>query len=188
MNKTFTNIVMFAAGAAIGSFATWRLLKTTYEKRIHDEIEELDNYYSAKEPKREKEAVEEQTTEEDVSELEEIVVKEGYVRYSDIKNKKGGDFVKKPYIIPSKEFDKLDDYDAETLVYHANGVLVDDMNQRIEDVESMVGNEFQNHFGDDENDRDSVFVRNEERMIDYEILYDASEYEDDSSAYMVDSE
>ena len=193
MNKTLTNALMFVAGAAIGSFTTYKLLKTTYEQKIHDEIEEMERYYSNKETKIVEDSTEEISNEESaptesLEALDSLIVKEGYINYSDIKTKKGGGSVKKPYIITSKEFDTLDDYDAETLTYHSNDVLVDDANRPIEDVEGMVGTEFKTRFGEDENDRDSVFVRNEARMTDYEILYDAEEYEDDSSAYTVDDE
>lgn len=194
MNKFIINFAMLAAGAAIGSLATYKILKTTYEQRIHEEIEELENYYSNKESGNTEETEGEGTPEEKpsspdpVAALDSVLAKEGYINYSDIIKKKGGEAVKKPYIIPSKDFDTLDDYEAETLTYYSNGVLVDDTNKPIEDVKGMVGDEFQDHFGDNENDRDSVFVRNEERMTDYEILYDADEFEDDYSAYTVANE
>ena len=46
----------------------------------------------------------------------------------------------------------------------------------IEDVESMIGFESLSHFGEYEDD--SVFVRNDARKCDYEILQDQRLYSD----------
>ena len=41
MNKTVIGIISFAAGAAIGSVATWMLVKNKYEQIAQEEIEEV---------------------------------------------------------------------------------------------------------------------------------------------------
>ena len=41
MNKTVIGIISFAAGAAIGSVATWMLVKNKYEQIAQEEIENL---------------------------------------------------------------------------------------------------------------------------------------------------
>ena len=46
----------------------------------------------------------------------------------------------------------------------------------IEDVEGTVGTDSLTHFGEYEDD--SVFVRNDEKQIDYEILLDSDKYYD----------
>ena len=47
MNKNIlSNAIMFAAGAAIGSVVTWRLLKTKYENLVQEEIESIRQVYS----------------------------------------------------------------------------------------------------------------------------------------------
>lgn len=172
MNKTLSSAIAFVAGAAIGSFVTWKLLNKTYERRIQEETDELRKYYGKTEPEAEVEDGPELS-----EELNDILVNEGYVPYSsDVR--RDSDTAKKPYIISGKDFDTLDNYDAETLTYFADGVLADDANHRIEDVESMVGKDNLRHFGDDEKDPDTIYIRNEGRMTDYEILYDASTYEE----------
>lgn len=82
----------------------------------------------------------------------------------------------KPYVIPPEDFGEKDDYSTESLVYFKDGVLADDMDHRIEDVEAMVGVESLNHFGEYEDD--SVFVRNDRLKIDFEILLDERVYAD----------
>ena len=81
----------------------------------------------------------------------------------------------KPRVIPPEEFGE-EDYAVISLNYYADGVLADDWDKVIEDVENTVGEDFANHFGEYEDD--SVFVRNDELEKDYEILLDMRNYSD----------
>ena len=81
-----------------------------------------------------------------------------------------------PYVISPDEFDDNDDYEVVSLVYYSDGVLADEYDNVIEDVEGMVGEDSLNHFG--EYGDDSVFVRNDERKTDYEILLDSRNFAD----------
>ena len=79
-----------------------------------------------------------------------------------------------PYVISPDEFGELDDYETISLTYYSDKVLADDMDQVIDDYMVCVGNDFMNHFGEYEDD--SVFIRNDARKCDYEILYDLRPY------------
>ena len=46
MNQTFSNLFIFATGAAIGSLVTWKLLKTKYQQIANDEIESVKSVFS----------------------------------------------------------------------------------------------------------------------------------------------
>ena len=63
-----------------------------------------------------------------------------------------------------------------TLIYYNDGILADSDNNRIDDIESCIGYESLNHFGEYEDD--SVYVRNDDAMTDYEVLLDESNYAD----------
>ena len=84
--------------------------------------------------------------------------------------------MKKPYVISPEEFDTKDGYKTVSLSYYADGVLADDYDEVVEDVEKMVGKESLNHFGEYEDD--SVFVRNDRMRTDFEILRDLRNYSD----------
>ena len=77
-------------------------------------------------------------------------------------------------VITGAEYDDLDEYEAVTLTFYDDGVLTDDKNNVITDREHTVGDDFQNHFGEFEDD--SVFIRDEERGVDYEILEETRKY------------
>ena len=59
-------------------------------------------------------------------------------------------------------------------IIQRDGVLADENDEVIEDVEDAVGIDSLNHFGEYEDD--SVFVRNDARKCDYEILLDQRTY------------
>ena len=81
----------------------------------------------------------------------------------------------KPYVISPDELGEKD-YSIISLNYYADGVLADDFDVVIDDVENTVGEDALTHFGEYEDD--SVFVRNDELELDYEILKDMRRFED----------
>ena len=113
-----------------------------------------------------------------------MVEKEGYTNYSALggsaekleTNDKEGEPVDEPYVISPNDFGELDGYETISLTYYANGVLTDDQDNIIDNVDEVIGMEALSHFGEYEDD--SVFVRNDERKCDYEILLDYRSYED----------
>ena len=81
-----------------------------------------------------------------------------------------------PYVIFPEEFGLLPEYETIGLIYYEDGVLVDDDNHQIDDVENTVGRSSLNRFG--EYEEDTVYVRNERRKVDYEICRDVRTYEE----------
>lgn len=48
MNCKFINVLMFAAGAAIGSAVTWKVVKTKYERIVQEEIDSVKEAFGIK--------------------------------------------------------------------------------------------------------------------------------------------
>ena len=172
----FSHFVAFVLGAGIGSIVASRLLKAKYELWAQNEIDSVIDTFSSKHAKLENEAESEvsdvKTDNENLqNRYNELVKEESYT------NEKGGMkpmWEDKPYIISPSEFGGLDDYDTISLTYYADGVLTDDNDEPIEDIEKIVGMESLKHFGEYEDD--SVFVRNDELKCDYEILLDTRNF------------
>lgn len=178
MSKAITGVVGFIFGAAIGSVATWYLVKDKYEKIAQDEIEEVRDFYRGKSDEddtddgRDSDPADMNDYKKKLHNLDYSVYSQTEKTKNDIPEvkeepKKGTDG---PYIIPPNEFGELDDYEQIELKYLADHILVDDDYEPVEDVEAIVGFESLNHFGDYEDD--SVFVRNDKLKCDYEILLD----------------
>ena len=80
-------------------------------------------------------------------------------------------FVIKPESFGEKE---VEGYQMVSLTHYADGVLTDERDNIIEDVEGTVGAGYAKFFGVYEDD--AVYVRNEYDKVDYEILADLREY------------
>ena len=176
---SFRDLFIFAAGAAIGSAVTWKLVKTKYEQIANDEIREMRDFYynlaSENDDIDEYEDDEDYTPDEsEKEEYENVVESTGYRNYSNKKEKEVED-LGRPYVISPDEFD-TEDYEVVSLLYFDDGVLTDEQYNVIDDVEGLVGEDSLNHFGEYEDD--SVFVRDDEKKIDYEILADGRKFSD----------
>lgn len=181
MGDTMTKFFIFTVGAAIGSVVTWKLVKGKYERIAQEEIDSVkETFYRRsrndiceEEGTDKTEEPEEGPTEEEISEYKDIIYNNGYSTAEGVETMKD-----KPYVIPPEIFGDDPDYETISLTYYADGVLTDENNCIIDpgEIEGLIGEESLDHFGEYEDD--SVFVRNEERMIDYEILADPSNYDD----------
>lgn len=165
----------FIIGAAAGSIVTWYSVKKKYERLAQEEIDSVKKVFANRKVKSEEKDIS-AMTEEDKSVYNNIIAEEGYVTYSDRDATKKEANMKRnrPYVIPPEQFGEEDEYDTISLTFYADQILTDDNDEIIEDVEETVGFESLSHFGEYEDD--SVFVRNDARKCDYEILLDERMY------------
>lgn len=189
MTNNVKYFASFLFGTAVGVAVSWKILKTKYEQIAQEEIDSVKEVFS----KRNKETAEflndaaktlseikEEIDEEPSEKSDGIIDYSGMCRdfgyISEKKEKKGGDDMNDyPYVISPDEFDEIG-YNTVSLTYYADGVLTDECNDPIEDVDEIIGEDSLNHFGEYEDD--SVFVRNDALRTDYEILRDLRNYYD----------
>ena len=191
MNKsTLSNFLFFAAGAAIGSVVTWKFIKTKYEQIAQEEIDSVKAVYCPHDDEPESETPD-NTVEggyvpnaSDLNSYAETLASKGYTDYANAKDgvvnttkpAEEVDDMERPYVISYEDFGELDGYNIVSLMYFNDGVLTDSQYEPIDDADSIIGLESLEHFGDEE--EDSVFVRNDKRKTDYEILKDERNYAD----------
>ena len=195
MNCTSSKFIAFTAGAVIGSFVTWKFLKTKYDKIAEEETRSIKEYYKNKYEPEDIENDEDDDEEDDIDDSEDDIpdrfssglkyVKPGITEYTNILmdkdyiNEKKGDAedINKPYVIEPDEYGEYREYEPISLMYYADGVLADGFTGDIvDDIDETVGADFATHFGEYEDD--SVFIRNDMRKVDYEILMDVRRYDD----------
>lgn len=74
------------------------------------------------------------------------------------------------------------DYECRTITYYeGNGVFVDDLTETVlsdEEWESMLGCGVVKHFGENEDDEDAVYIRNDARRAYYEVIRNEEAYEE----------
>lgn len=184
MNKA-GSLFIFVAGAALGSFVTWKLLRDKYEQIVQDEINSVKEVFAKKESCDNEESILAEESEHNekpsIIEYAAKLRENGYTNYSDSENKaivhkEENDSVPEPYVISPEEFGEFEEYDTVSLTYYADHVLADDNDDAIEDVDDVVGTKSLSHFGEYEDD--SVFVRNDRLKCDYEILLDQRKFSD----------
>lgn len=177
MNNGVKYVLTLIAGAAIGSTVTWKFVKTKYEKIAQEEIESVKKSFSKEEPIEET-STEQKTEGAKVATVITDPMREHYNSIVDgmgyLKKEGGSEVVKKPYVISPEEFGERTGYDTETLYCYADGILTDESDELIEDIDAVIGLESLTHFGEYEDD--SVHVRNDELRTDYEILRDVRKY------------
>ena len=174
MNRN--NIISFFAGIGIGAISMWFGIRKYYEKLSRDEIESVKETFSKF--KKTDETITKTEEPDDNKKTEaEVFPEKDYIDYAKAidkmkeSHKKKNEVERAPYSISPDEFEKDNGYSAIDLTYYSgDGVLADDEDEIIEDIEGTVGKDFMNHFGDYEDD--SVFIRNDNLKTDYEILKD----------------
>ena len=177
MNNKLYILGAFVGGAAIGVASSWFLLKTKYERYAQEEIDSVKETYAKKAEDFEEEDFEEEIEQIAKEKVDEIIEKEGYMKYTNVPVEKKSepvekevDDVERPYVISPEEFDEIG-YNLVSLTYYADKKLVDDLKEvEIENVDEIIGLDNLNTFGQYEDD--SVFVRNDKTKTDYEILLD----------------
>lgn len=204
MNCKFINVLVFAAGAAVGSAVTWVALKNRYARLAQEEIDDVIKTFS--ESSAEQDSSEETSNSEDEEQVQEQPQPRtecvGQINWDELEDlqedededenegntyaaliddyttEKGGakGMGTKPYVISPYDFGEIDDYSQIELTYYADGTLEDDEGQIITDIDELIGPDALNTFGEYEDD--SVFVRNEYLRTDFQILKDYRRYED----------
>lgn len=182
-------IFAFIAGAAIGSVATWQIVKKKYEQMAQEEIQEVRDFYSSKKPHYEgpetSDEAKKDTTPHVIEEKPDIMEyaaklkDEGYTDYSTTKPTPERTVAKTtdgPVTIPPEEFGEIEGYGKVSLMYYADGVLADDIDRVVDNIGETVGEDFADHFGEYEDD--SVYIRNDARKCDYEILRSLKTYKE----------
>ena len=185
MNRKLSNVLLFTAGVAVGSLVTWRYFKSKYEV-VEDEIEEKTEEAEGESEEDDPEVLESKMSykKPPLKEYVKMVEDNGYMPKThmeeveeEIANGEWDDKdVYEPYIIRPEEYGELHAYETLSLNYYADGVLTDELDNPIEDVESLVPADFADHFG--EYDDNAVFVRNDNLECDYEILRDLRKFTD----------
>ena len=191
MNDKLSSVIIFCGGVFIGGFLTWDFFKTKYEKIADEEIASVKETFEHREPRPDKNyKVEEALKGNDeyinvspgVSErIIKIIDSNGYRNYSNTAietDKKGGTAdmeLKQPYVITPEQYEDNVDYTKVSLTWYNDEVLEDDWGNVL-DPDDVIGSDALKTFGQYE--KDSVFVRDDDEQIDYEVLLDTRSYKE----------
>lgn len=74
------------------------------------------------------------------------------------------------FVISPDEYMTVSGYTSMSLIYHSDDVITDEEGSVIEDPDATLMPDIKSHFG--EYELDTVYIRNESRQVEYEILWD----------------
>lgn len=178
-------LLIFAAGLAVGAVAGALVVKNKVLADAKAEIEEVRDYYRSQRGEKVQEVEEvKEMVEETIDRVQDMIKehdnKKEHVNYNKLVNNynpsKNVVEYDDPFIIDPSEFGENDDYDTMTLTYFADGVLVDDVDDIVDEPDIVVGLENLKVF--EEYGASSVYVRNDIYKTDYEIIRDDWNYSD----------
>lgn len=171
-----SKVLIFAAGAAVGSIVTWKLIEKRYEVIEYEEDVVEEEIYTDPLPEGGEDIVVSVPQEKpSIREYAAMLQKEKYTDYTNSEKPKFEEVeFEKPYLIDPDAYSEYEDYRTQELTYYADGTLADAEDNVIDDVDEMVGEKNLHRFG--EFDDDYVHVRDDKRCVDYEIWKDPRTY------------
>lgn len=198
MNKKVLTFLSFIAGATIGGGTSYILTKKKYESIMNDTIESEIESVRTKYNEMAKDLAERNVIQKEVimktmsepiqkedNDISEVI--ESYSPTEDderpgIKLTEVKTFGKdKPYIISADEYGT--EYDPKSLNYYTDGVLTEDMmvdgkyeEHVIDNIDAVAG--IENLQYDEKYRPEVIYVRNDEKYSDYEIIFVDNDYED----------
>ena len=144
-------LLIFAAGLAVGAVAGAVIVKNKVLADAKAEIDEVREYYRESRGQKDEHVEEVKEVEKKEYELKDIQIKDEpktekeHTNYNQIakmytsKNEFQTPMYDDPFVIDPSEFGENPEYDTETLTYFADGVLVDDVDDVIEEPDIVVG-------------------------------------------------
>lgn len=180
MNDKLSSVIIFCGGVFIGGFLTWDFFKTKYEKIADEEIASVKETFEHREPRPDKNYKVEEALKGNDAYIN-IIDSNSYKNYSNTSietEKKGGTAdmeLKHPYVITPEQYEDSVDYTKVSLTWYSDEVLEDDWGNVLE-PDDVIGRDALTTFGQYEND--SVFVRDNDEQIDYEVLRDTRSYKE----------
>lgn len=165
MSNMLSKVIIFSLGAVAGAAVTYKMTKEKIMQEAHEEIDAIREYYNFNDSiDNDTESFEPDENPKSEKEAYEKIVKD-YKEEEEMEDR--------PYVIAPEEFGECD-YATISLTYYADGIVANEKNKPIRNVDELIGEESLDHFG--EYEEDSVFVRNDKIRIDYEILKDYRAY------------
>lgn len=168
---TWNKLAIFVTGIVLGSAITWNYAKTKYVKIADEEIASVKAAFKSEKSNKDSDIREEKNN---IDKMEELAIANRYVTHDKVIKKEETD-MNEPYVISPDDFDE-NGYEIVSLTYYADDVLTDEHDNVIRNRDKLIGKGSLTKFG--EYEEDSVFVRDDERKIDYEILADTRNYHD----------
>lgn len=163
-------ILIFSLGVAVGAVASWFTAREKYRKIADEEIASVKEVFQRKK-KEEAELAEENNTYCGLVDTYDTESADDDM----VEDKEDGML---PYVIDPEEYGNKTDNECTVLMWYGDDILTDTYGVNVDDIDNTVGREFIDHFGENPEEPDVVYVRNDRLEMDYQILQCNSGEED----------
>lgn len=194
-------ILLVAAGGAVGALVSWRILDRKYQNRLDVEIEAAKEHYKSKYEvflgesvnlpdefavvENEEGVVQDIITtsknDDDVMEWAKKLGTETFTDYTkstDSSNDaKGVSKMKGIRMVSSEEYDSCTYDDAESFTKYSDGVITDELDVPVDDLETLFGEDIVEEIAN--SDEDALYIIDEDNERVYEILKDSRPFDYD---------
>lgn len=175
MSNNTKVIFAFIVGTVVGAAMAYRYVVKTMKNEMididpsvaDDRDDSIETIIDIK-----REAADQAKNKHDITEYASIIRNESYNPEKSDESQNAGP-IDKPYVISPDEFGECG-YETVNLTYYSDDVLVDENDELVDDISEIVGEDFTSHFG--EYEEDSIYMRNDSKKCDYEILRDYNPY------------
>lgn len=190
MNNIVKTGLGFIFGAVCGGIVAYEISKRKFSERLETELAKAREMYHPVEkrkisidPECKKESFVAEESDKEEKEKRAAEEKE-YKNYSSFYKAESEETVvpesdipkvPKPYVITPEDYGSMG-YNEVSLTYYADGMLTEEGKKKRLSIKNTIGEENIKHFG--EYSQDALYVRNEEKEIDYEVLKDERVYSD----------
>lgn len=203
MNSKVKGALIFLAGAGLGGGTAWFITKKKYEKYIEEKInaeiesvrktyndlqkELVENNEKLKEEimkyqisnqmhENDAEVEKDEPTEEveDESLKKDKPLKKNRMSYNSNYSSINNLAPSKPYVISSEEYGEIEEYNIYNYVLYNNGILTDEADEPLDEDE--IAARFGDTLAQFTDDIDAIYIRNDTRRTDYEIVKSPDNY------------
>ena len=162
-----TGVLIFATGFLGGSVSAYFALKRRFDILMDEEIQSVKEAYEKFNETENKDSDDEsknlrQVHEEENQKYEQNLPKEQKFE--------------EPYLIPPNEFNEIYGYETASLTLYSDGTIATDDLEVVDDPDELLGEENLQQLRDGE--ADCIYIRNDSKYCDYEVLRDLSTFED----------
>ena len=170
-----SGIILFAFGLGIGATCGYFFAKSKYEALANEEIESVKEAFHRRNKRIQGMQVQDNKEATSKPDIHEEYEKKIAAYKSALAEETPQVIEKDPgeaYVISETDFGEHEDegWSSVTMFYYADGVLADDDEEIVEEPDRYFGEDIDimEYFSDEE--RDSLYIRNEGNQADYEIL------------------
>lgn len=194
MNKNIIPILIAgSSGLAIGSVTTLLILRRRFEMKLEREIDDVKTHFLGRLLEMAPTVVPDYSEEENDSNQEPLFEENTYDIAVDVYGQIQKDLSRNidadvflgesddeptPYVVSAEEFsEEKTHYDKITLTYFSeDNTLIDDREEIIPNIDELIGPEAVMNFGNQSDDPNVVYIRNNKRNADFEVVLDERSY------------